>query len=82
MNDILIKNGTIVILGESKLKATVIGVCMRGIDSPTIEYHIQWVDSTGIHSEWVYSYMISEFKDNSRPAGMVNYETGLSKWND
>lgn len=74
----IIKNGSTVKIGSGGLKATVVGVCMRGVENMTIEYHVQWVDSGGVHSEWLYDYMVSEFIDTSRPAGMVNYETSLT----
>lgn len=75
--DKVIKNGTTVLIKESQLKATVIGVCVRGIDNVTIEYQCQWVDTSGVHDYWLYSYMVQEFIDTRKPAGMVNYETNI-----
>lgn len=77
--DNLFKNGTTVIIKNSSIKATVIGVCIRGTESVTIEYHCQWIDSSGVHNHWLYSYMVEEFIDSRRPAGMVNYETTIIK---
>lgn len=74
-----IKNGKTVKMLGTEMKATIIGVCIRGIDNCTIEYQIQWMNQSGIQDEWVYNYQVEEYVDTSRPAGMVNYETGVEK---
>lgn len=72
-----IKNGTVVRVMNSEFKATVIGVCIRGIENCTIEYHVQWVNGSEIKSEWLYDYQVVEFIETRKKAGMVNYETGI-----
>lgn len=72
--DKIIKNGTTVLIKGTPLKATVIGVCIRGVENFTIEYHCQWMNSGTINEHWLYSYMVEVFIDTRTTPGMVNYD--------
>lgn len=70
------KNGSKVEILESNVIATVIGVCIRGIEpNIAIEYHVQWMAGATIYDHWVYSYQVKEYVNTKQKAGMVNYET-------
>lgn len=73
-----LKNGTVVKIVNSDMKATVIGVCIRGVEICTVEYNVQWVSADNINNAWVYDFQVEEFIDVRQPAGLVNYETSLS----
>jgi len=74
-----IKNGTTVTILNTEIKAVTIGVCIRGVDNHTVEYNVQWINGNSLSNEWLYDYQVKEYVDNSKPAGMVNYETGIIK---
>lgn len=74
-----IKNGETVTILNTGIKAIVVGVCIRGIENYTIEYNVQWMNGDSLSDIWLYDYNVKRFVDNSRPAGMVNYETGIVK---
>lgn len=73
------KNGTKVEILDSNIIGTVIGVCIRGLDNVTIEYHVQWMVGGSIQDQWLYDYNVKRHIDTKKQAGLVNYETGLTK---
>ena len=76
----IIKNGDKVTLLDSGIIATVIGVCIRGIDNQTFEYNVTWFSGGSIQDVWLQSFLVERFVDTKRKAGMVNYEDdGIKK---
>ena len=77
--NVAIPNGTKVNIIEANIKGIVIGVCMSGVESQYIEYKVRFWVGGDRKTEWVLPDEIEVFVDNSRPAGMVNYETEIIK---
>jgi hypothetical protein len=66
-----LKQGTRVIILGTEIKATVAGVSRRG---DLIEYDIVWWANGERKTEWVFSFEIEAYNDNSKPAGFKNYD--------
>lgn len=74
-----LKNGTKVLIKDTAITGVIIGVCIRGIEVPTIEYHVQYSSGLDLLDKWLYSYLVEEYIEVSKQAGLVNYETGIQK---
>ena len=75
----IIPNGTRVNIIEAKIKATIISVCMSGIESQFVEYKVRFWVGGERKTEWLYPDEIEPHTDTSKKAGMVNYETDTKK---
>lgn len=73
----IIPNGTIIEVIGNEIKGTVIEASIAGINNPHIMYKVVWWAGGSRHEEWLESYEIEVYVDNSKQAGMVNYETDL-----
>jgi hypothetical protein len=69
----LLKLGTRVVIIGTEIKALITGVSARGEDY--IQYDIVWWANGERKTEWVHSFEIEPYKDNSKPAGFKSYET-------
>ena len=69
----LIEQGEIVTIKMGGIKAYVIGVCIRGVNS--IEYNISYFNDKQHVSIWLNSFEVERFVDNSKPAGFGNFKT-------
>ena len=70
-----IKNGSTVEILNSGLKGTTTGTCVRGINNESVMYDVTWFSGGAIHEKWLYDYQVREYKDTTKKAGMVDYET-------
>jgi hypothetical protein len=68
----LLKQGTRVVIIGTEIKALITGVSARGEDY--IQYDIVWWANGERKTEWVFSFEIEPYNDNSKPAGFKNYD--------
>ena len=68
MNNI-IPNGKQVKFTTGGIKATVIGVCVRGEQSQSIEYEVAYWHNGDRKTQWVNSFEVELKQDNSKPMG-------------
>lgn len=69
-----IVNGNKVKVLDGGIIATVIGVCIRGVDQQTFEYNVSWFSGGTRHDAWLWDFQIERYVETKRKAGMVNYE--------
>jgi hypothetical protein len=68
----LLKQGTRVVVLGTDVKAVITGLSSKG--ETCLMYEIAWWTSGNRKEEWVYSFEIEPYNDNSKPAGFKNYD--------
>lgn len=70
INKELYPPGSQVWVADKKIKAHVMGLCVRDSKMETVEYHIAYFRNGERKSEWVYEWEINgPVKDNSEEVG-------------
>lgn len=73
MNNIL-PIGSLVTTKIGKIEGIVIGVCIRGLNNTSIEYHVSYFLNGENKTPWLNSYEIDLKVDNSKKAGFTSYK--------
>ena len=68
----IIPNGSKINTKIGHIEALVIGVCVRGVNNDSIEYHIAYFLNGDYKTCWVHSFEIAIKIDNSKPMGFAS----------
>jgi hypothetical protein len=68
----LLKQGQRVVVLGTDVKAVITGLSSKG--ETCLMYERAWWTSGSRKEEWVYSFEIEPYIDNSKPAGFKNYD--------
>lgn len=75
----IIPNGTTVTIIGTEMKGTILCAMIEGMGSPHLSYKIVWWAGGIRHSDWVETFEIEVYTDNSKKPGMVNYDEPKNK---
>lgn len=75
----IIPNGTTIEVIDNEIKGLVIEASIIGIKNHHIMYKIAWWSGGNRNEAWVGDYEVKPYIDNTKKAGLVNYDTDIIK---